>query len=136
MRRDVALVVGLLALLTGCASIVTGGKQPITIHSNVPGAVVSVNGSRVGATPYLGEIKRDKDTRVTVSKLGYNPQTFVLTTDLEPLVLGQHHPGWFFRQQHRRRHGLAEQVRAGQLRRRARPDGPSRPSRQPAGGPI
>ena len=88
MRGTKALAVGLMALSTGCASIVTGGKQPITINSNVPGAVVAVNGQRIGTTPYVGEIKRDSATNVTVSKIGYFPQTIVLATTLEPWFWG------------------------------------------------
>jgi len=88
MREKVVLVAGLMALSTGCASIVTGGKQPITVNSNVPGAVVAVNGQQIGTTPYVGEIKRDSATRVTVSKMGYYPQTIVLATTLEPWFWG------------------------------------------------
>ena len=96
MRDTAAFIVGLVALSTGCASIVTGGKQPITVNSNVPGAAVAVNGQQVGVTPFVGEVKRDSTAHLTVSKPGYNPQSIVLTTTLEPWFWGNIILGGFF----------------------------------------
>lgn len=76
------------ALVTGCASIVKGTTQTVSINSNVSGAEVIVNGERVGVTPYTGPIKRKSGTTVTVQKPGYQTKTVTLTTEIESVFWG------------------------------------------------
>jgi len=55
----------------GCATIVKGTSQDICIDSNVPGALVELDGVELGYTPFKGKIKRGKEARIKVSKSGY-----------------------------------------------------------------
>jgi hypothetical protein len=72
----------------GCASIVEGTSQNVSIISNVRGAHVIVNGVNVGTTPYSGPIKRGKSTTVTLQKDGYETKTITLNTEIEPIFFG------------------------------------------------
>lgn len=77
-----------VAVLAGCASIVSGTSQVVSVNSNVDQAEVRINGTTVGRTPYNGQIKRGKDTVVEVSKSGYGTQSTTLSTKLEPIFWG------------------------------------------------
>jgi len=61
-----------IALFMSCATI-TKKKQEITIESNIPGAIVEVDGVELGYTPFRGKIKIPKKGRgvVKISKPGY-----------------------------------------------------------------
>lgn len=88
MINRILTTLALTAALSGCASIVAGTSQVISINSNVQGANVMINGGTVGVTPFTGSIPRGKDTTVTVSKAGYQPQTITLSTKIEPIFFG------------------------------------------------
>ena len=88
MKTHIVAILALCAAFTGCASIVSGTSQVVSINSNVQGATVSINGNQVGSTPFTSSIPRGKDTTVTVSKKGYTSQTIVLSTKLETIFWG------------------------------------------------
>jgi len=92
VRNAIVVVSAVIALqavfLSGCASIVKGSKQVVTIESNVRGAEVKVNGELVGTTPFTGPIKRGSDTTVLLSKTGYASKTLTLSTSVEPVFWG------------------------------------------------
>jgi hypothetical protein len=85
-----------LSLTGGCASIVNGTSQVVTIDSNVRGAEVTVDGMFVGRTPYTGPIKRGSTTSVRVSTQGYQAKTITLSTEIEPIFWGNIILGGFF----------------------------------------
>ncbi len=72
----------------GCASIVGGTSQTVSINSNVKGANVIVNGANIGTTPYNGPLKRGKSTTVTLQKDGYETKTITLNTEIESIFWG------------------------------------------------
>jgi hypothetical protein len=69
-----------VAFLMGCATIVRGSSQTITINSNVDGAIVEMNGQQVGVTPFSGKLKKGKERVFRISKPGYTTQGIVLET--------------------------------------------------------
>lgn len=81
------LALALAALLTGCASIISGTSQAVTIDSNVQGASVSIEGNIVGQTPFSGKIPRKRESVALVSKPGYTAQPVVLTTSFNPVAI-------------------------------------------------
>lgn len=83
-------------LFVGCATIVGGTSQNVSINSNVKGADVIVNGETVGKSPYNGPIKRGKTTTVTLQKEGYEPKTITLSTEIESIFWGNIIIGGFF----------------------------------------
>jgi len=75
-------------LFSGCASIVKGSKQNVSIISNVKDAEIIVNGSTIGKTPYNGSIVKSSSTTITLQKEGYEPKTITLDTEVEPIFWG------------------------------------------------
>lgn len=70
-----------------CATIISGSSQAVSIDSNVEGADVAIEGNHVGATPFTGKIKRQKEAVVLVSAPGYQSQPLVLTTSFNAVSL-------------------------------------------------
>jgi hypothetical protein len=74
-------------LAAGCASIVKGTTQTITVSSNVDGADVYLDGLKVGTTPFAGPVPKSKAT-LMVQKAGYKTVSVSLSTSLEPIFWG------------------------------------------------
>jgi hypothetical protein len=72
---------------TSCATIATGTHQLVTITCNVDGADVSLDGIKVGKTPFTGEIKKDGKI-ITIEKEGYKTHTIALSTTMEGMFWG------------------------------------------------
>lgn len=87
MKNALKLVALAAVLAAGCASIVKGTRQTITISSNVDGADVLLDGLKVGTTPFVGEVPKNKATLV-VQKAGYRANTVSLAKSLEPMFWG------------------------------------------------
>jgi hypothetical protein len=80
--------VALVAIVTaGCASIVKGRSQTITVSSNVDGAEVFLDGQKIGTTPYVGIVTKNKGT-LMVQKPGYKTVNVSLSKTLEPIFWG------------------------------------------------
>jgi len=75
------------AFLSGCASIISGTSQAVSIDSNVSGATVAIEGNVVGQTPFSGKIPRKRESVALVSKPGYVAQSVVLTTSFNPVAI-------------------------------------------------
>jgi len=58
MRRMLALVC--VMCMMGCATIMQGTKQEISVSSNPTAATVSVNNKAMGKTPMILNLKRKK----------------------------------------------------------------------------
>ena len=71
----------------GCASIVKGKNQTITVTSNVDGAEVLLDGQRLGTTPFTGLAPKNKQMLV-VQKAGYQTANVSLSKTLEPIFWG------------------------------------------------
>jgi hypothetical protein len=94
----VALAVA-LAAGGGCASIVDSGNESLQVASNPPGAKASITNSDTkkvvheGTTPFTVSLDRNDgyfdgaDYIVTVTKEGFEPQSFVVASGIN---------GWYF----------------------------------------
>lgn len=85
LRFGAAALAAVLA--AGCATIVKGAKQSITVSSNVDGAEVYLDGEKIGTTPYAGPVSKNKGT-LMVQKPGYKTTTVSLSKTLEPIFWG------------------------------------------------
>lgn len=65
------LVFILLLVQTGCASIVSGREQTVSIRSNPAGADVEIDGMSTGKTPLTTDLKRKKRHQIKIKKDGY-----------------------------------------------------------------
>ncbi len=76
-----------LVLFVGCASIIKGSKQLVTINCNVEGASIFLDGVKIGVTPFVGEIKKGKKL-LMIKKEGYKPYSSALSSNLEGMFWG------------------------------------------------
>ncbi len=72
----------------GCATILKGSSQEVTIDSNVPGALILLNNKQIGVTPFTGNIPRGFGNVLVVRKPGFRPITMALDTGIEPIFFG------------------------------------------------
>lgn len=83
------LLIGVLIslFLGSCVSLMKGTDQTVTINSNVDGAGVYLEGAKIGETPFVSKIKKNKDA-VTIKKEGYKIHTLSFSKSLEPMFWG------------------------------------------------
>lgn len=82
-RAVVAL--GVVVVLGGCATILGGSSQTITVNSNVSGAQVTLNGASLGVTPLTASIKRGQTGVLSVQSAGYQPYQIALNKKITTL---------------------------------------------------
>jgi hypothetical protein len=70
----VPVLLCVLFAFTGCASIIRGTRQAVTISSEPEGAAVSIDGANVGITPARPSISRRGPHVISLSKEGYKTQ--------------------------------------------------------------
>lgn len=71
----------------GCATIVAGTTQSMSITSNVDGAEIYLDGEKIGTTPFNGPVKNNgKELRLELR--GYRTSTVVLSKTLEGIFWG------------------------------------------------
>jgi hypothetical protein len=90
MNRSIAVTLALAVsgiLSAGCATIVKGSTQTITVSSNVDGADVFLDGLKVGTTPFAGPVPKNKGA-LMVQKPGYRAANLSLSKSLEPMFWG------------------------------------------------
>jgi len=87
-KRGVCLLVlvSFVFLSSGCATIVKGNRQLVTINSTPPGAKVKIDGLK-GTAPYSASLSRGQDYVVTVSKDGYNTEQRQITKSFGALSI-------------------------------------------------
>jgi hypothetical protein len=80
--------VGVLVLglsLTGCATILGGREQTITVNANVSGADVYLNQTLLGETPLTAKVKRGQEGVLRVTAEGYQPYQAALNKKISSL---------------------------------------------------
>lgn len=82
-RTVVALVVAVLT--SGCATILGGSSQTITVNANVSGAQVTLNGTPLGVTPLTTSMKRGQTGVLSVQSDGYQPYQIALNKKISTL---------------------------------------------------
>jgi hypothetical protein len=90
MRRMMylGLVIIIISLcLIGCATIVSGTSQVISVNSNVSGATVTLDGQPVGTTPFSGKVSK-KANVLTVSKEGYETVNITMSKSFNAIFFG------------------------------------------------
>jgi|GEM_PF-1520279 len=82
---------------TGCASIVNGKTETLTVVSHPPGARVSVPGTAIsGLTPMKITLPRGKVHNVVFEKAGYQPKSVPIKQKTSGWVAGNIAFGFFF----------------------------------------
>src|SRR5262245_27898569 len=74
MRQLLILTVAAMAMgSTGCAYMFRGSRQTVDVSALPNGAEVTQGGRLIGTTPVPGELDRDRDATLILSKPGYTP---------------------------------------------------------------
>ncbi|MDF1667276.1 MAG: PEGA domain-containing protein [Planctomycetota bacterium] len=76
-----------LTSYTGCATILTGTHQKISVDSNPKGAIVATDGHTRARTPAVVSLTRWHSGDIVVSKEGYHPKHIVMHRTLNPYAL-------------------------------------------------
>ena len=88
VKRVIAsiLVLPTLWVTTGCATIVHGNRQNVTINSEPQGALVRVDGLK-GTTPFAASLARNQDYVVTIKKTGYKEEQIQINKSFSGLSI-------------------------------------------------
>lgn len=76
------VVVSMLPLVTGCATLLAPKTHPLSLASEPHGAQVIVNGVNMGMTPLHLELKADQNYNIEFRKEGYEPQTHIVNSQV------------------------------------------------------
>lgn len=85
--KKVILALFLATTFLGCATIMKGSKQVLTINCNVDGASIFLDGKKIGVTPFRGKVKKNKNS-LEIRAEGYKTYYIALSTKIEPMFLG------------------------------------------------
>lgn len=73
------LLVVIIYLVTGCATLFKGASENVDFSSDPSGADVYVNGSLRGKTPINLKLESKKTYTIEFKKDGYEPHTYTIT---------------------------------------------------------
>jgi len=76
-----------MSITSGCATIISGTSEPVTINSSPEGATITQNGIILGKTPTTISLNREANPVLELSKEGYQKQSVPLNTSFNPWVL-------------------------------------------------
>lgn len=74
--------------LAGCATIVQGSNQNVSVASSPTGAQVTIDGKNMGVTPMVAQLARKKSHKVQISMAGYQPYEIEMTKGVSGWVAG------------------------------------------------
>ena len=80
-----AIFLGLTLAFTGCATILGGSSQTLTVNANVEGAEVFLNEQLLGVTPLIANIERGQEGLLRVTAEGYQPYQIALNKKITSL---------------------------------------------------
>jgi len=80
------LSLSLMWVTTGCATIVHGNRQTVTIDSEPTGASVRIDGLK-GKTPFSASLARNQDYVVSIKKEGYKEEMIQITKSFSGLSI-------------------------------------------------
>ena len=77
MKKSISVFLISIIVLgqSGCATIVSGKSQDVSVRSNPLGANVAVDDSALGTTPMILKLKRKSRHTIKVTKEGYGEET-------------------------------------------------------------
>jgi len=89
MRLLPIFLLGFAIIVAGCATIIQGTSQSISVNSNPSGAKIIVMGMERGTTPAVIKVDRsDSNIIVRIVKDGYEPVEVMLTRSVSGWIFG------------------------------------------------
>lgn len=83
---SILLALSLMWTTSGCATIVHGNRQTVTINSEPQGASVKLDGLK-GKTPFSASLARNNDYVVSIRKEGYKEEQVQITKSFSGLSI-------------------------------------------------
>lgn len=89
LLKRICMITAVGFFCSGCATIIHGTTQNVSINSNPPGAKASIDGLKI-ETPNSVTLARNKDYIVNVEKEGYKPGQAQITRKFDglPVIAG------------------------------------------------
>ena len=84
MRLNKHLLALCSTLFVGCASSDNPLEEEVSIHSKPTGAMVEIDGQRIGRTPIRATLDRTRNHEITVDKSGFEARSTTLRPSLKP----------------------------------------------------
>lgn len=81
MKRIISVIAVSIAL-SGCATIIRGTEQQVSINTNPTGANVQFSNGQSCVAPCQIKVKRDQSLQITISKEGCHQQTATMIPSL------------------------------------------------------
>jgi hypothetical protein len=78
----ILLAASTIALSTGCATILKGSRESLTIVSEPAGAKVQINGADLGNTPLTTRVHGTNDQMIQVRKEGYETRSILVASSV------------------------------------------------------
>lgn len=78
----------LVLAVSGCATIMQGSTQQVSLSSSPTGATINVNGRPLGTTPAAVDLKRKDNHVISIELDGYRPYEVALTRSVSGWVWG------------------------------------------------
>ena len=75
------LTIAFIVSVAGCATIFKQKSKTVSFNSDPQGAVVYINGNRMGRTPMPLNLSNKKSVTVTFKKEGYEAKTYIINTE-------------------------------------------------------
>ena len=85
--QKIALAITAVSL-TGCASIMQGTKQNVSINSAPSNGTVYLNGAKIGVTPMSAQLSRKKPNTIKIELPGYIPYEMAFSRSVSGWVWG------------------------------------------------
>lgn len=74
-------------LLSGCSTVFNGGYDTVNVSSQVPKAIISVDGNTIGVGSASFSAKKGERYTITASKYGCSPAIATTDTRFEPVTI-------------------------------------------------
>lgn len=87
MKSMFLVMASVSLLLSGCASVIKGTSQTLTVTSEPGGAKVMVDGQELGVTPLTLKLKKNKYDTLMVQKKGFITRSRPLEKSFDPVAV-------------------------------------------------
>jgi hypothetical protein len=79
IKRSLVILIVVLFVFSGCATIMHGSYHQIEVSSSPSGAKVRIDDNEVGITPLSVKVKRSKDHIISIGIAGYEEAELKVT---------------------------------------------------------
>ncbi len=83
-----SLVIAIICLTTGCATIIHGSGQDVSISSNPSSATVIIDNQNMGKTPLTTRLTRKDNHTIKIELPGYMPYETKFTRKVDAWIAG------------------------------------------------